>query len=796
VKVPDFLPPLWHLSLHALSNPRSRLQDFESPFRLMRALSDLGAEGSLPAPPELVPMGARVLAQGYLNRVAMPLLRDWLLPRWMREQSEPGSPLFVPRSVSNLMLNQTARSWTALGLPGGDHPVESLVDRWGLLTPVPSGPSLDWWVEVDGVLGVDGGPMAPSRQASVAQRLQGGLPVVVTAYEANGLRAQSECWLLPMPHADWAAMQVVLFNISDLPLTGTFHFALRPYNPEGLSPIYEIEFDGRTFRADGRPGPFTWPRPDRWRLSDLPGGDLFSRGCTGASPRRVLDRKGFAHGTLDFRFSIEPWEEAEFLGFMPTHAQSRKRRNQKSEIRNQQSEIQNPKSYGRAKAATMLGWRELLHRGMRVSLPDRDLQESWEANRCHLLALHDGDSITPGPDLYHSFWFRDAALMVHALSTHGYVEAAEELLVAFTRRQRRNGMFVSQMGEWDSTGQVIWAIGEHLALHPNEKLRDALRPALGRGARFLARTLAKWGGLMPPGISSEHLGPPDRYYWDNLWTLAGLRHAERLVGEGWIGREARRLRGVIETAWARDAQRCGGALPAAPGRMLDPGAVGTLAAWYPLGLEPADSPYLAATLSALQETLFHDGALFVHSGHSGWGTYLNMRVAGCYLAIRSPKGWELMRWLLRHASPTYNWAEAIHPVSGMGSTGDGHHGWASAEWLLLVRSLLLREEQANLHIAPYLPEGWLTSAGHMTVEAAPTSFGPLTFDMEWKAGGEKMRLEVDARWRTPPKKVIWALPGPRMVRIDGSPCRSDDGMLLLPPGVRVVEATRASAVKV
>ena len=34
-------------------------------------------------------MGARVLAQGYLNRVAMPLLGDWLLPRWMRAPIRP-----------------------------------------------------------------------------------------------------------------------------------------------------------------------------------------------------------------------------------------------------------------------------------------------------------------------------------------------------------------------------------------------------------------------------------------------------------------------------------------------------------------------------------------------------------------------------------------------------------------------------------------------------------------------------------------------------------------------------------
>src|SRR5918998_5225963 len=133
-------------------------------FRLFRATSKLGVPGAMPGPPQLLPAGARVLAQGYLNRFSMPLLREWLLPPWMRWQSDPSSPLFTPRSVVNLMVNQTARNWTALGIPGSEHPVESLVDWWGLLTPVPGGPSFDWWVDVEGGTG---GTMSPATQPDV-----------------------------------------------------------------------------------------------------------------------------------------------------------------------------------------------------------------------------------------------------------------------------------------------------------------------------------------------------------------------------------------------------------------------------------------------------------------------------------------------------------------------------------------------------------------------------------------------------------------------------------------------------
>src|SRR3954452_5045243 len=120
-------------------------------------------------------------------------------------------------------------------------------------------------------------------------------------------------------------MQVVLFNIADLPLTGTFAFALRPYNAEGISPIYNIAFDGVTLRADLQPGPYTWPHPQAHALGTLSTGDLFHHPPLNLNPQSPIlnpqstDPRGFAHALLLYPFAIEPWEEAEFLAFYPVH---------------------------------------------------------------------------------------------------------------------------------------------------------------------------------------------------------------------------------------------------------------------------------------------------------------------------------------------------------------------------------------------------------------------------------------------------------------------------------------------
>lgn len=806
-RVPHRLQYLRSGRPYARRNPKLAL-------RLLRATSRLGVPGAIPAPPELLPLGARVLAQGYLNRFALPLLNGWLLPTWMRRQTDPASPLFVPRSVHNLMINQTERNWTALGIPGQTHPIESIVDKHGLLTPVPGGPSLDWWVRIEkmGAKHVAPSTVAPS-DMQVVQRFQDGLPVVVSAYEMSGLRVSSEVWMLPHQQGDWAAMQVVLFNIADLPLSGAFMFALRPYNPEGISPIYNISFNGATLRADGHSGPFTWPKPEGYALSTLSSGDLFQSSEFQAKSSRsaleqgevskVIDPHGFAHGVLCYRFSIEPWEEAEFLAFMPVHTRKPDRQtNTRPLFSTQTSDVQSkiqspdPQLYSRLKATTTLEWRSLLESGMRLSLPHRDLQASWEANRAHVLSLHDGDIITPGPDIYHNFWLRDATYMAHALSICGYVEAAVQLLRGFVKWQRRDGLFTSHRGEWDSTGQALWAIGQHLALHPDAALEAEFRPAVARGSRWITHTLARSpDGLMPPGISSEHLGPPDRYYWDNLWSLAGLKATEQLLGPITATRSekaAARLRHNLNKAWQADIAALGRqAIPAAPGRGIDLGMIGNLVASFPLSLVPDNNPLLHGTLDALQESTFYEGALFVNTGHSGWGTYLNMRIAGCYILQGSPKGWEMMRRLLKLASPTFNWPEAIHPHSLGGSAGDGHHGWASAEWLMLVRAMLLQEKDETLTITPALPKDWLVQSGQISVENAPTHFGPLSYNIEWDDGGHTIRLQLDTAWRTTPKEILWKLPVPlQSATADGIPISPNQADVLLPPSAKAIEVER------
>jgi hypothetical protein len=303
-------------------------------------------------------------------------------------------------------------------------------------------------------------------------------------------------------------------------------------------------------------------------------------------------------------------------------------------------------------------------------------------------------------------------------------------------------------------------------------------------------------GLLPAGMSAEHLGPNDFYYWDDFWGLAGLKAAQQAAvifdkkGDAdKLGAAYDRFFGDVNASLQSLSNRVTGEwMPAAPGRRADSAMVGNLIALYPLQLVPPDDPRIVATLAKLREVAWHDNVFFHHVGHSGFGTYLTLHIAGCYLYQRSREAWPLIKWLLDHASPTYTWAEAIHPVTHHGGMGDGHHGWASADFISAVRNALFFEEGKRLVITPALPGEWTYETMSIRVENAPSYFGDLDYTIAF--GDRAATMVINPRWRETPEYLEWNLPydlkdaggdRPGVVVVDNR--------VRIPPEVRKVVAT-------
>ena len=726
-----------------------RFQIGEDILRHLSTFQRLGEQFEVEAPQEMLPVGARTVVRALRTRAAPQVRPDWLWPHWLKQQLDPRAEAFVPRGHLAVTTNLTARNWTTVG--NLYSPWEAIVDPTGLVTPWYDGWSVDWWVHAGGRW------RFPSADGEVTQQLAyGASPIVETRLPVDGGHvAQRVYGQVSRPAAEPVTDELVVVELENA--TGgevEVAFALRPYNPEGLAVVSDLALDGDRVLVERSVLGLLLPRPpERMALSTFAGGDSATQVAAGfaggAGEVAVHDPAGLAQGA--FVYHLPPGEVVRAAApLLPA--------NEQRSARTPRQRLSPPAPAApRLVASTEVdeAWQAPLGHGLQVRVPDARLQQAIDANRAYALLLHDPGSITPGPFTYHRFWFRDAAYQVVALDRWGFHDEAADVLASFPSRQRADGFFYSQWREWDANGAAIWAIAEHHRLAGDDALLSHLAPAVMRGARWITRKRlerhrdgVEVHGLLPPGVSAEHLGPFDYYYWDDFWALRGLVDAAYVAAEvgdlataAWATDAARSLRADVLASIERTTRRLGlRAIPAGPTRGVDAGMIGSLAACQPLDLLAADDPLITGTLDVIRDRFCIGDAFYQSISHTGYGTYLTLQLAFVELERADPRAWRRLEWLLDVATPTFTWPEAIHPQLGGGCMGDGHHGWAVADLLSFVRNVLLRERPSGVHLLGLLPDSWRGRS--VAVRDAPTASGRLSYELQWDGDRPVLRWEA------------------------------------------------------
>jgi hypothetical protein len=716
----------------------ARAYGFLDPITLLAKMRGFAQPSEVAEPIELLRAGMVFHARGLVNTKAIQNNLDWVWPYWVERQFNPADASFIPRAFSFSHINLTHRDWTAVGLP--DIPFYPIVDPRGLVTPLYDGWSLDFWM-----LPAKGAPLLPSKLLSFDQTLVFDDNLRIRSRGSDGsVSLETEVNMRLENGEPHCCIKVSLAGEA----SGFLAVALRPYNPEGISAVDKIAVaaDGRGWMVNGR-NPVLFDRaPARQALSVYKEGDVLHH----------LDKTpdGISEAAC-------PVGMATAMALFPVE-----------EVRARPIEVRAPiydelKPKTRPSFTGTASWHDAAAPLAKLQVGDARVQRLYDFAALNLV-LHAPGEVYPGPYTYKRFWFRDAAFILNALLTLGGVERTRRSLAEFAPRQRLDGYFLSQEGEWDSNGEAIWMLHRFAAL-TGEKLRPEWLQAVAKGARWITRKRLPLdsglpeAGLLPAGFSAEHLGPNDFYYWDDFWGVAGLRcAAELLLPEDArlsveCECEAAKFMTVIERSFpSGPRRRFPGAIPASPKRRMDSGAVGSLVADYPLQLFPPGDERIARTADYLRDHSSYRGCFFQHMIHSGINAYLTLHVAQVRLRAGAPEvAWELMDSVATLASPTGQWPEAIHPRAG-GCMGDGQHIWAAAEWALMVRNCFVREEAGCLVIASGVRPEWWREQG-CSYGPTLTPYGAVTVSLLTTAGGA--RLKIDARWRgaSPQLKII--LPG-------------------------------------
>lgn len=719
----------------------ARSRGFVDPVKLLSRLESFAQPLEVKEPLELLRAGMVFHARGLLNSSAIQFNLDWVWPYWVERQYDPRDDAFIPRAFSITHVNLTHRNWTAVGIPDCDE--LPIVDPAGLVTPFWDGWSLDTWVIAD-----DGCLLAPSQKAERVQSLdlEGGVAVVTRASHL-GLESCSRVWVRTT--ADGPELVLELAGTSG-ERAGWLVAAIRPYNPEGVSFVHRIELtdDRRIWKIDGKPRVRFEPAVESHRVSRYRSGDVHTRLLAGEDCDSVRCDVGMATAAAMYR--LTPGQGRRVILRLPLEPVLAKRLTGKP-----------------AKRPSRPAWNDVLAACPRLESPDVRFRFLYDA-AVRTLVLHSPGDVYPGPYTYKRFWFRDSAFVLDGLLCLGFFDRAERVLDTFPGRQTRNGHFLSQEGEWDSNGEALWILERFCRLAGRQPKR-AWENAIRKGARWIGKKRMPGDGslharLLPAGFSAEHLGPNDFYYWDDFWGIGGLRSAAWLLAAlgdqkeaEWSRREAADLASAVEASLARVRERLGrDAVPASPTRRLDAGAIGSLAAGYPLQLWAPDDPRLLDSTAFLLGNCFVDGGFFQDMIHSGINPYLTLHVAQVLLRAGDPRAAQLMTTVAELASPTGQWPEAVHPRTRGGCMGDGQHAWAAAEWVVMLRNAFVREEGGGLVLAAGIPDSWL-EGGRWQLGPAPTPWGPVTVTVT--AGEAGTTVSWEGQWRGEPPAIAVQRPG-------------------------------------
>lgn len=716
---------------------------FINPVSFLARMRKFSQPSEVAEPIELLRAGVTFHARGLLNTKAIQTNLDWVWPYWVEKQFKPGDPSFVPRAFSFSHVNLTHRDWSAVGLP--NLALYPIVDPRGLVTPLYDGWSLDFWLQ-----NKDGELHLPSRSPHFSQHLHtdGRLQVKSTFTTEDGtLTAVTELILNAQNKPE---LNIQLHG--QMPEGGRMLVTARPYNPEGIQFIEHIEFsrDQQKLNINGDASIVVDQPVDAWFFSNYHHGDVASdieRNQSSDDPGIRCDA-GMATAALAFDIPSDQGQSAVTLTVDLSREMSRDRH----------------------QGDYTASWPDVLNSAAELQVPDRRLQQLYDTN-LKTLTLLSAEDIVPGPYTYKRFWFRDACLMMNALLAVNLPDRVGRALPGFRKQQKRDGYFQSQEGEWDSNGQVLWIMNRYEQLS-GERLDTGLLSAARKAVNWIDHKREKapdtrHNGLFPAGFSAEHFGPNDHYYWDDFWAIGGLRGIVELFQRHGLSADAEKadqLRRTLESDVQKsidsiEPHRRRGGIPASPYRRMDSGAIGSMVADYPLQLNAADDPAITATANYLIDNCFYRGAFFQDMIHSGQNIYLTLAVAQTLLRQGDARYLDLLNTVAEAASPTGHWPEAVHPSSGGGCMGDGQHGWAAAEFLMMIRNLFVREEKDRLVIGSGLPEPWIKQAEQVRFGPTLTPWGSINVIIDGPEEQRRIRLETD--WHDPehPPEISVDIPG-------------------------------------
>ena len=388
-----------------------------------------------------------------------------------------------------------------------------------------------------------------------------------------------------------------------------------------------------------------------------------------------------------------------------------------------------------------------------------------------------------GPTCYRGLWVVDGSFLMESIAYLGRQQEARSGIQYLLSFQRDNGSFMLIDGHWKETGIALWAVTRHARLTGDVAWLGQVWPKIQRGMAAIESMRATAASdpaepnyrLMPAGFSDGGLGGRYPEYTNVYWSLVGMKAA--VDAARWIGKadDARHWQSdyddfytTFRKAAQRDTKTDASGNRYVPIRMRDDQHVAPqkaqwafLHAVFPGKVFAPGNRLVEGNLAMLQAQECEGLVRGTGWLNAGVWNYFGSFYAHAWLWTgQGQKAAETLYQFGNHASPLLVWREEQSPKDqGHEVCGDMPHNWASAEFIRLVRHLLVLERGDELHLFEGLPAAWIHAGATTRVRGALTEFGPVSLELRISADGRVASLHLDPPRRNPAHKIVLHLNG-------------------------------------
>ena len=341
---------------------------------------------------------------------------------------------------------------------------------------------------------------------------------------------------------------------------------------------------------------------------------------------------------------------------------------------------------------------------------------------------------------YNDFWIRDSSFFAKMYTLFDRPDISKKILLYFLNMQNKKGNFISQKGQMDGWGQTLWAFGEYMKYTKDKEFAEKVFEPVMDAIGFFEELIKDddWG-IIPPIFSADNEMISGRYTGHNLWAWCGLNNAQYIAEYLNRQEEAKQIE-MIKSQFLASfipildlvADHHDKRIP--PGLDTDLGEDwSNLLMLYPQLLLDKDDPKVKTTLNHYMANKMPEriATWMVFNHH-----YITERIGQQNIILDNQKA-ALRNFygMLSHTGACHEGFE--HNIKPWGNRhylapvkflfwhmdyfNFPPHGWFAVCYNLLIRNMLIREENDILHLLSVLSPAWIK--GPITIRNANTYFG-------------------------------------------------------------------------